>query len=75
MTRIALLLAAMAISGCVSTTITTPEGLTITRTAVYSDFSIKAQRAADGSMSVDETQEGGQQAAQALLDLIRKAAP
>ncbi len=69
--RIATLLVFFALSGCVSTTITTPEGLTITRTAVYSDFTIKAQRNADGSMSVDETQDG----AQALLDLLRKAVP
>lgn len=73
--RATALILALALSGCVSTTITTPEGLTITRTAFYSDFSIKAKRAADGSMSVDETQEGGQQAAQALLDLLRRAGP
>ena len=56
--------------GCVSTTVTTPEGLTIERTAFYSDFTIRAARAADGTMMVEETQAGGDTA---LLELLRRA--
>lgn len=57
--------------GCVSTTVTTPEGLTIERTAFYSDFTVRAARSADGTMMVEETQAGGDTA---LLELLRRAA-
>lgn len=74
MARLSLLstsLAAMlALSGCVSTTVTTPEGLTVERVAVWSDFTIKATRKADGSISVEETQTGDQAA---LLEMLRAA--
>lgn len=75
--RLAYFLAVLSLTlcGCVSTTLTTPEGLVVERTAFYSDFAIKASRKADGSMSVEETQDGDQTAAQALLDLLKAARP
>lgn len=60
--------------GCVSTKVTTPEGLVVERTAFYSDFAIKASRAADGSMKVEETQDSDQDAGKALLQLLNQAA-
>ena len=60
--------------GCVSTKLTTPEGLVIERTAFYSDFAVKASRAADGSMKVEETQDTDQEAATALLQMLKQAA-
>jgi hypothetical protein len=69
------LLALLALTGCVSTTVTTPEGLTIERTAFYSDFTVRAARSADGTMMVEETQAGGDEATQALLDLLMRPRP
>lgn len=67
--RLSTSLAAMlAVAGCVSTTVTTPEGLTVERVAVWSDFTIKATRNADGSISVEETQTGDWAA---LLEMLR----
>lgn len=60
--------------GCVSTKVTTPEGLVVERTAFYSDFTVRAARSADGTMAVEETQAGGDEATQALLEILRKAA-
>jgi len=60
----------LALAGCVSTTVTTPEGLTVERVAVWSDFTIKATRKADGSISVEETQTGDRAA---LLELLNRA--
>ena len=60
--------------GCVSTKVTTPEGLVIERTAFYSDFAVKAYRAADGSMKVEESQDNDQGAATALLEVLKQAA-
>lgn len=75
--RLAYFLAVLSLTlcGCVSTKVTTPEGLTVERTAVYSDFTIRAARSADGTLMVEETQAGGQDAVQALLDLLRAGRP
>ena len=67
-------LAAMGLCGCVTTRLTTPEGLELERTAFYSDFAVKASRAADGSMKVEETQDTDQAAATALLQILKRAA-
>ena len=74
--RLALFLSCLSVMlcGCVSTTVTTPEGLTIERTAFYSDFTVRATRSADGTMAVEETQAGGSDAASLLLDLLNQAA-
>ena len=42
--------------------------LTVERVAVWSDFTIKATRKADGSISVEETQTGDRAA---LLEMLR----
>lgn len=68
MRAIVVLLALTSLQGCVSTTVTTPEGLTVERVAVWSDFTIKATRKADGSISVEETQTGDRAA---LLEMLR----
>ncbi len=69
--RLATFLACLSLMlcGCVSTTVTTPEGLTIERVAFYSDVAIRAGRSADGAMMVEETQAGGDTA---LLELLRQ---
>ena len=74
--RLATFLACLSLMlcGCVSTKVTTPEGLVVERTAFYSDFTIRAARSADGTMAVEETQAGGDEATKALLELLRRAA-
>lgn len=75
MRTLALVLAMLAASGCVSTTLESPDGLKVSRVAFWSDFTIEARRKADGSLEVVETQEGNaQEMAGAILDALRSAA-
>lgn len=75
MRTLALLLVLCAASGCVSTTLESPDGFKVSRVAFWSDFTIEARRKADGSLEVVETQENdAQQMAGAILDALRTAA-
>ena len=69
--RVLLAVCALALSGCIGTHVSTPEGLSLTRISIGSDVDVRAKRGADGAVSVEESQ--GQVSAQAVLDLLTKA--
>ena len=70
--RAVLFLGCLGLCGCVSTTLTTPEGLVIERKAFYSDVTIRAMRSPEGAVAVEETQDGGD-VGRRLLEILNQA--